>query len=376
MNLFLTPEQAEAWSLATRGPWPRVDGSASDPDWMALALQEAIRGVGLSSPNPSVGCVIIKDRRLLGRGAHLQAGQPHAEVIAIQNALSAGEDIQGATAYITLEPCCHIGRTAPCTDALIQAGIRRVVLGALDLNPRVNGGGVAILKSAGIEVTTGILEKECIRFHEPFFKWVKTGRPWVTAKLALGENRRVGVAERITDPATQALGHALRRASDGIMVGSETIRVDNPQLTDRWPLFAEPHRVFHRIVMVGQKAIQDEAAVWKFTPREPILRISTQKLPARERISDIVVPPDSKSRPSLPHTLAELGARHITRLLLEGGPTLIHRALEEKLVDEVHLFQSSRFVGGPIFQTLDSTWGEDASYSCGQDLWQIFRLKA
>ncbi|MEY3315282.1 MAG: bifunctional diaminohydroxyphosphoribosylaminopyrimidine [Acidobacteriota bacterium] len=372
----LTSEQALAWSFATRGPWPSPDGSATDQDWMALALQEATDGVGLSSPNPPVGCVITRDRRLLGRGVHLQAGQPHAEVLAIQRALDAGEDLRGATAYITLEPCCHSGRTPPCTDALIQAGIRRVVLGAVDLNPRVNGGGVAILRSAGIEVTTGVLENECIQFHKPFFKWVQTGRPWLTVKLALGENRRVGVAEQVTDPATQSLSHALRRASDGIMVGSETIRTDNPQLTDRWPSLTLSHRRFHRIVLVGQKNITDESVVWTPQPGEPLLRVSTRRLPAREHITDIVVPPDGKGRPSLLHTLAELGAWPITRLLLEGGPTLIQCALDQNLVDEIHLFSSSRQVRGPIFQPLENAWKEHRSFTFGPDLWKIYRLKA
>lgn len=376
MNHDLTPEHLKAWSLATRGPWPSPNGSGSDADWMALALQEATRGVGLSSPNPPVGCVITKEGRLVGRGVHLQAGQPHAEVVAIQHALSAGEDLQGATAYITLEPCCHSGRTPPCTEALIQAGIQRVVLGARDLNPRVNGGGIAILTSAGVEVATGVLAEECIRFHEPFFKWVQTGLPWVTAKLALGDKRSVGVHEQVTDPTTQALSHALRRVSDGILVGGETIRVDNPQLTDRWPPVAEAHRRFHRIVMIGHRPIDDQAAVWTFQPREPLIRISTRRLPAREQISDIIVPPDPQGRPSLPHTLAELGARHVTRLLLEGGPTLITQALHHHLVDEIHIFESTRSVSGPTFPPLGPTWKERGAYTLGSDAWKIFSLGA
>ncbi len=373
MSRPLTHEQAEVWSLATRGPWPIRDGSCSDKDWMSLALTEATRGVGLSSPNPPVGCVITKDNRLLGQGVHLQAGQPHAEVLAIQGALQAGEDLRGSTAYITLEPCCHVGRTPPCTDALTQAGIRRVVIGAMDLNPRVNGGGVAILKSAGLDVVTGVLEKECVGFHEPFFKWVQTGRPWVTAKLAIGSDRGVGVAEAITSKKTQDLAHALRRVSDAIMVGSETIRVDNPRLTDRWPTPTEGHRIFNRIVMVGQKPISERSAVFQFSSRHNVFRISTTKLAPQEHIIDIVVPPDVEGRPSLPHALVELGGRNITRLLLEGGPTLTQKALDQKLVDEVHLIHSPKLGGGPIFQPLRASWEEYYNYSCGHDRWAVHR---
>ncbi|HJW08517.1 MAG TPA: bifunctional diaminohydroxyphosphoribosylaminopyrimidine deaminase/5-amino-6-(5-phosphoribosylamino)uracil reductase RibD, partial [Holophagaceae bacterium] len=180
----LTP--ALAWELATGGPWPDPAALQGDEAFMAEALREGLKGVGLSSPNPPVGCVLVREGHLVGRGVHTRAGDPHGEIMALRDAEARGEDTRGATAYVTLEPCCHHGRTPPCTEALIQAGIARVVIGVRDPNPRVDGGGLAILRAHGVTVAEGVLGAECGRFHAPFFKLIRSGLPWVSLKLALG----------------------------------------------------------------------------------------------------------------------------------------------------------------------------------------------
>ena len=183
-DLDLNP--AVAWALATGGPWPNAEALSGDAQFMALALQEGLKGVGLASPNPPVGCVLVKQGRVIGRGVHTRAGDPHGEIMALRDAEARGEDPGGSTAFVTLEPCCHHGRTGPCTLALIQAGIARVVVGVRDPNPRVDGGGLAILKAHGIAIEEGTLGAACTRFHAPFFKHIRTGLPWVSLKLALG----------------------------------------------------------------------------------------------------------------------------------------------------------------------------------------------
>ena len=183
-DCYLT--QDTAWALATGGPWPDPESLSGDARFMALALQEGLKGVGLSSPNPPVGCVLVKEGCVIGRGVHTRAGDPHGEIMALRDAEASGEDPKGATAFVTLEPCCHQGRTGPCTLALIQAGVARVVVGVRDPNPRVDGGGLAILRAEGIQVEEGLLSEACARFHAPFFKLIRTRLPWVALKLALG----------------------------------------------------------------------------------------------------------------------------------------------------------------------------------------------
>jgi len=343
----LTP--AWAWQIATGGPWPDPAVLRGDERLMALAIQEGLKGVGLASPNPPVGCVIAKDGKVLGRGVHTKAGTPHGEIMALRDAAQRGADVRGATAYVTLEPCCHHGRTPPCTDALLASGIARVVVGTKDSNPRVDGGGMALLRSRGVEVTEAVLGEACQHFHAPFFKLIRTGLPWVVLKLALGSDGSTGPdTERtqVTPPEVQHLAHALRRACEAIVVGSGTVSVDDPQLSDRWPEPTAPHRHFLRVVLDSQGRLSPDCRVWQPLEGQPALRATVGTRTPIPGVEDLQLPPGPRGC-SLRHLLHELAARGVGRVLFEGGPTLAKRALAEGLVDEFHRFTSDQPAGGP-----------------------------
>ena len=373
-ELILTPEVA--WALATGGPWPDPTSLAGDARFMAQALQEALKGVGLASPNPPVGCLLVYEDRILGRGVHTRAGDPHGEVMALRDADARGEDVRGATAYVTLEPCCHHGRTAPCAQALIQAGVARVVVGVRDPNPRVDGGGMAILRAQGIVVDEGVLGEACARFHAPFFKLIRTGLPWVSLKLALGSDGAlgpVGQATAVTPPDVQRLGHALRRASEAIVVGSHTAEVDDPQLTDRWPWPTAPHRIFHRVVLDNAGRVSPQARVWQPVTDQPALRAVTGDPEPLRGVEDLPLPPGSRGC-SLRHLLHELAARGVGRVLVEGGGTLVQAFLAQGLGDEFHWFQRDTPVGGPPLNLgLPPSWRQQAEAQWPGGRWMVWR---
>lgn len=370
----LTPELA--WALATGGPWPSAAALEGDARFMALALQEGLKGVGLSSPNPPVGCVLVRDGRVLGAGVHTRAGDPHGEIMALRDAEARGEDPKGATAYVTLEPCCHQGRTGPCTLALIQAGIRRVVVGVRDPNPRVDGGGLAILRAQGLAVEEGLLGEACARFHAPFFKLIRTGLPWVTLKLALGSDGALGPAGQttlVTPPEVQRLAHALRRASEAIVVGRHTIEVDDPQLTDRWPAPTAPHRSFSRVVMDEGGQLPAAARAWAPVAGQPAFRAVTGDPVPLRGVEDLHLPPEGRGC-SLRHLLHELAARGASRVLVEGGGTLARAFLDLGLVDEFHRFQSAAPAGGsPVPLALPEAWRCRATAAWPTGRWEVWR---
>jgi diaminohydroxyphosphoribosylaminopyrimidine deaminase/5-amino-6-(5-phosphoribosylamino)uracil reductase len=370
----LTPEVA--WALATGGPWPDPEALKGDTRFMALALQEGLKGVGLASPNPPVGCVLVKAGRVIGRGVHTRAGDPHGEVMALRDAEARGEDPQGATAFVTLEPCCHHGRTGPCTQALIQAGIARVVVGVRDPNPRVDGGGLAILRAQGLDVEEGVLGEACARFHAPFFKHIHTGLPWVTLKLALGSDGALGPpgqTTQVTPPEVQRLAHALRRASEAIVVGRHTIEVDDPQLTDRWPAPTAPHRSFARVVMDEAGQVPASARVWAPVTGQPAFRAVTGDPAPLRGVEDLHLPPEGRGC-SLRHLLHELTARGVGRVLVEGGATLAGAFLSQGLVDEFHRFQSTKPAGGsPPGLHLPDTWRHQATGTWPDGRWEVWR---
>ena len=366
---------ALAWELATGGPWPDPAAHSGDEHFMALTLREGLLGVGLSSPNPPVGCVLMRDGRVIGQGAHTRAGDPHGEIMALRDAEARREDPRGATAYITLEPCCHHGRTPPCTEALLQASIARVVIGTRDPNPRVDGGGLAILQANGVEVLEGVLGEACARFHAPFFKLIRTGLPWVTLKLALGSDGALGAPGQRTEvspPAIQALAHTLRRASEAIVVGKGTIAADDPQLTDRWPGPVPAHRAFWRVVLDGQGSLPASHQVWHPVGGQPVLRALASEASPIRGVEDLWLPPGHGGC-SLRHLLHELAAKGVGRVLVEGGARVAEAFLAEGLVDEFHRFQSDRPAGGPALSlSLPPSWRirEEASYEGG--CWQVF----
>jgi diaminohydroxyphosphoribosylaminopyrimidine deaminase/5-amino-6-(5-phosphoribosylamino)uracil reductase len=340
--------QELAWELACGGPFPDPARLTGDEGYMALALREGMLGVGLASPNPPVGCVLVRDRRVLGRGVHTRAGDPHGEIMALRDAESRDEDARGATAYVTLEPCCYQGRTPPCTAALIRAGVVRVVVGVRDPNPRVDGGGMAILGAHGIEVEEGVLGPACARFHAPFFKLIQTGLPWVMLKLALGSDGAIGPegqSTAVTTPEIQQLAHALRRASEAIVVGRWTVQVDDPMLTDRWHAPTAPHRQSLRVVLDSHGRLPADRKVWRPAAGQPVLRAVVEDLPSLLGVEDLRLPPSANGC-SLRHLLHELAARGVGRVLFEGGGQLARNLLEQGLVDEFHRFTSDRPAGG------------------------------
>jgi diaminohydroxyphosphoribosylaminopyrimidine deaminase/5-amino-6-(5-phosphoribosylamino)uracil reductase len=318
----------------------------------------------------------MREGRVLGSGVHTRAGDPHGEIMALRDAEARGEDPKGSTAFVTLEPCCHHGRTGPCTLALIQAGVARVVVGVRDPNPRVDGGGLAILRAQGIAVEEGVLGQACARFHAPFFKHIRTGLPWVALKLALGSDGSIGPVGRttlVTPPEVQRLAHALRRASEALVVGRHTIEVDDPQLTDRWPAPTAPHRSFARVVLDEDGLLPLAARVWAPVAGQPVFRAVTGDPTPLRGVEDLHLPPEGRGC-SLRHLLYELAAMGVGRVLVEGGGTLAAAFLSQGLVDEFHRFQSELPAHGPALAlSLPAAWRLEAAAHWLSGRWEVWR---
>jgi len=318
---------------------------------MRAALALARRGLGSTWPNPSVGCVITRGGRVVGRGATAPGGRPHAETQALA---MAGAAARGADAFVTLEPCCHHGQTPPCTDALIAAGVACVMIGARDPDPRVNGGGAARLRAAGIGVEEGVLEAECTALNAGFFSVVRLGRPLVTLKLATTLDGRIatraGEARWITGPAARRAAHALRGRHDAVMVGVGTVLADDPALTCRIPGFkpvpvvrvvADSHL---RTPLTSELVATADAAPTWILHRDgaDANRIAAMQAAGVRLIAVDGQPPGI----DLAAGLAGLARAGITRLLVEGGGTLAAALLRADLVDEVAWFHAPAVMGG------------------------------
>lgn len=321
----------------------------TDEKHMAHALAMGRRGMGKSWPNPAVGCVIVKEGRVVGRSATHAGGRPHAEPQALA---MAGDHARGATAYVTLEPCSHFGQTPPCAQALIDAGVARVVAAVRDSDPRVDGRGFDMLRAAGIEVTTGVLAEEALHDLAGFFLREAQGRPWVTLKLALSLDGRIatasGESQWITGPGARKAVHALRHSHDAVMVGGGTARTDDPALTVRgFGETRQPVRVvvsrFLDLPLMGQLArTAQEVPVWiahgpDANPdlREAWAGLGATLMPCQLR--DGRVDPGS--------VLQALGAAGLTRVFCEGGGQLAASLLMAELVDEVQVFTAGLALG-------------------------------
>lgn len=319
---------------------------------MRAALGLARRGLGNVWPNPAVGCVIVTDGRVVGRGWTQPGGRPHAETEALGRA---GAASQGATAYVTLEPCSHHGKTPPCATALIEAGIRRVVVATQDSDPRVSGAGLAALRAAGIEVSLGLCADEAREINAGFFLRLAAGRPMVTLKTASTLDGRIathtGESQWITGEQARAAGHALRADADGILIGSGTALADNPTLTCRLPGLEgrSPVRIVldsHlRLPLTGHLvAGAAEVPTWVVTlpDSDPDRRAALVDC----GVEIIEVPPDDDHNPDLTLALAALGERGLTRVLAEGGAHLAAALLRRDLVDRLVWFRAPRLIGG------------------------------
>ncbi len=322
-----------------------------DEKYMQQAMGLAEKGQGWTTPNPMVGAVVVRDGRVVGRGYHQRAGGPHAEVNAIDDA---GELARGATIYATLEPCNHFGRTPPCTHKIIDAGIRRVVVAMNDPNPGVHGGGNKHLQDQGIEVATGICEKEARTLNESFITWVTTGRPFVIVKCAATLDGRIatrnGDSRWVTGPASRRFVHRTRHAVDGIMVGMETVKRDDPSLTTR--LDGETGSDPTRIILDTNLSIPLTAKMLHQTSDTRTWVVCGTDAPTdrREALEDIgariIRTSLINSRIDLSALMEQLGAMGITSLLIEGGGTVIGAAFTAKIVDKICFFYAPKILGG------------------------------
>jgi diaminohydroxyphosphoribosylaminopyrimidine deaminase/5-amino-6-(5-phosphoribosylamino)uracil reductase len=324
----------------------------TDQAHMLAALGLARRGLGDVWPNPSVGCILVKDGRVVGRGWTAKGGRPHAETIALARA---GNAARGAVAYVTLEPCAHHGQTGPCADALIAAGIARAVVAVEDPDPRVSGRGITRLRQAGIQVETGLLAESAAELNAGFFSRVCRGRPLVTLKLASSLDGRIathsGESKWITGPAARAAGHTLRADNDAIMIGSGTALEDNPELTCRLPGLEDRSPL--RIVVDGHLRLPLTSRLVATAQRTPAWLV-TREGNAAERLAAyadcgvevIEVPPTADGRIDLVVAFKELGRRGLTRVLVEGGSRLAATLLYHGLVDRLAWFRAPIVLGG------------------------------
>ncbi len=324
----------------------------SDSDHMNLAIELAKKGRGYTSPNPMVGAVVVRDNKIVGRGWHRRAGLAHAEVEAIDDA---GKKSFGSTIYVTLEPCNHTGRTPPCTEKIIRAGIKRVVVGALDPNPFVSGGGVARLKESGITVKTGLLKSEAETLIEDFIWYVRNKkRPFVILKCAATLDGRLatrtGDSKWITNEMSRAKVHRLRHAVDGILVGAGTVRADNPSLTARINGFRTKDP--RRIILDAGLTIDETSTVLTQASDADTIVVAGEGAPTdkRERLESqgvrIISVPDKKGMIDLVLLMEKLGSMGIMSLLIEGGGGVIGSALRAGIVNKALFFLAPKILGG------------------------------
>ena len=319
----------------------------TDKEYMQEALRIAANAKGRTSPNPMVGAVIVKDGRIIAEGWHRQAGTPHAEVHALN---MAGELAKGSTLYVTLEPCSHFGRTPPCANAIINAGIKRVVCAMTDPNPKVSGNGMKILKDAGIEVAVGICEDEARRLNEVFLKWITTNKPFVSLKCAMSLDGKIatstGQSQWITSEASRRRVHELRDIHDAIMVGIGTVLADNPSLTTRIEGGKNPIRV----IVDSQARTPINSNVITDGQAKTIIAVSknasNDKVNAFKKAGVEIIIAGNSERVDLNILMNELASREITSILVEGGGTLNFSLLEAGLVDKVYAFIASKIIGG------------------------------
>ncbi|HEY6098524.1 MAG TPA: bifunctional diaminohydroxyphosphoribosylaminopyrimidine deaminase/5-amino-6-(5-phosphoribosylamino)uracil reductase RibD [Anaeromyxobacter sp.] len=322
--------------------------TAEDARWMARALDLARRGLGETNPNPVVGCVLVKRGRVVGEGWHRRAGGPHAEVLALR---AAGAAARGATAYVTLEPCAHQGRTPPCAPAVVASGVRRVVAALRDPNPAVNGRGLAALRRAGLEVTAGVAADEAVALNERFVVAAGLTRPFVMLKAAMTLDGRIataaGESKWITRPAQRRRARALRRLHDGVAVGVGTVLADDPLLLPA----PRTRRPFHRVVFDSRlrtplrsrlvSSASDQAPLWIVTTEEALGREALEARGVR-----ILAAPAREGRVDLEWGLQALRAEGLWSLMVEGGSELLGALLAARLFDQVALFRAPLILGG------------------------------
>ena len=349
--------------------------------FMKMCLDLAARGEGYTSPNPMVGAVVVREGKIVGKGYHQTAGEPHAEVHAINDA---GPSAKNATLYVNLEPCNHAGRTPPCTEKIIEAGIRQVVVGMHDPNPGVKGGGIDFLEQNGVSVIMGVCEKEAKRLNEVFVKYIQTARPFVIVKCASTLDGRIatrtGDSKWITGPESRQFVHRLRHAADAIMVGIETVKTDDPSLTTRLPenrgrdpiriildtrfSIDETAKLLHlesdsaTIVVIGDQMVDQTVDLGVDSD------FAEKKSRLEKRGVRIVSSPVKNGLISLDSLVTQLGGLGVTSILIEGGSRVIASAFRDDIVDKVHFFYAPKILGGDDGKPICSGAGPERIDGC------------
>ncbi len=311
---------------------------------MARALELARGGMATTAPNPRVGCVIVRDGRVVGEGFHVRPGEAHAERVALHEAGSAA---RGATAYVTLEPCCHTGRTPPCTDALLASGVARVVAAMEDPDPRVAGGGLARLRAGGVTVEAGLMALEAARLNRGFVSRVTRGRPFTTAKVGVSLDGRTaltgGESQWITGPQARADVQRLRAVAGAVLTGAGTVRADDPRLTVHAGALRQPLRV----IIASRLAMAPAARI--FSQGAGVMVLTVADGPEGDALravgAEIVAVGGGPGHVDLTAALAQLGARGVNDLLVEAGPTLLAGLLAARLIDELVVYVAPKLLG-------------------------------
>ncbi len=330
--------------------------SEMDEKYMRMALVLAKRGIGKVEPNPAVGCLILKANQIVGKGWHKKFGETHAEIMALEDCKTLGVNPRGARMYVTLEPCCHQGKTGPCTQAIIEAGLAKVFIATIDPSQHNNGKGVEQLRNAGIEVQTGVCESEAKLLNAPFIKFASTGKCWTVLKWAQSIDGRVAYADKtderkwISNELSRKDAQNLRRRVGAVLVGINTIIADDPLLTARPSRGKKPVR----IVLDSSLRIPLKSRVLRTAKKSPVLIITSQQAlqtnpKIAERISnkgaEVLAYPDMQGRSNLHFLYDELAKRSIAQLLVEGGPTVIASFLKEQSVDEIRVYICPKILG-------------------------------
>lgn len=325
----------------------------NDIFYMERALEIAREGTGKTKTNPLVGCVIVKDDKIIGQGSHLKFGENHAEVNAILDAKSRGEDIRGATLYVNLEPCSHYGKTPPCAERIVKEGIRRVVIGTADPFEKVSGRGIKILEDAGISVTEGLCEEECLNLNERFFTYLKNKRPFVVLKAGMSLDGKIatetGESQWITSEFSRSHGHELRGQLDAIMVGIGTVLADNPSLNTRHGKYKNnPIRIITdsslRIPLDAKVLRDDLDSIAIIATTESCDKDKLEKLKSMKNV-EVIICKDKDKKVDLKDLMEKLKDYDISSILLEGGRTLNAEMLKNNLVDKFYFFIAPILLG-------------------------------
>lgn len=337
-----------------------------DYRYMQRALELARQGVGRVEPNPMVGCVIVRGEKIVGEGFHTAFGRDHAEIEALRNA---GADAEGGTLYVNLEPCCHHGKTGPCTEAILAAKLARVVVANRDPFPQVAGTGLASLRAHGLDVMTGVAAKEAEALNAPYFHYLQTSRPWVIAKWAMSLDGKMattaGDSRWISNPRSRSIVHQIRGRVDAILIGRRTAELDDPQLTARPP----GPRTAVRIVLDSMAQLRTNSKLVRSAREVPLLIVTDRQAPheARSRLENAgceVMCLDQQPQPpgdrvaALHQLLERLGERQMTNLLVEGGGKVLGSFFDAELINEVHTFIAPMLIGGEGVSPLGGSGAE------------------